>query len=169
MGPGRLGLKESMPHLRSPVSGSLDKLRKQRLGARAFRARGMMVVVVVEQGRAEHLTRYSKIKTSHFVSPTAYKVMIFRGSSFLHLCPPPQHPLESSRDPGGQAFVPVTQQIEEGSKLSQGWQKLPVSRESKLELLLHDPDPAGLRKPQHALPQPPFTALGPKIGWLRDL
>lgn len=156
-----------MPHLRSPVSGSLDKLREQRLGARALRAGG--VVVVVEQGRAEHLSWYFKIKTSHFVSPTAYKVMIFRGSSFLHLCPPPQHPLESSRDPGGQAFVPVTQQIEEGSKLSQGWQKLPVSRESKLELLLHDPNPAGLRKPQHAPPQPPFPALGPKIGWLRDL
>lgn len=124
---------------------------------------------VVVEGRAQHLTRYSKIKTSHLVSPTASKVMIFRGSSFLHLCPPPQHPLESSPDPGGQAFVPVTQQIEEGSKLSQGWLKLPVPRESKLELLLHDPDPAGLRKPQQAPPQPPFPALGLKIGWLRDL
>lgn len=66
MGPGRLGLKESMPHLRSPVSGSLDKLREQRLGARALRAGG--VVVVVEQGRAEHLSWYFKIKTSHFES-----------------------------------------------------------------------------------------------------
>lgn len=153
MGSERLGLKEAMPHLRSPVSGSLAKRREGWW-------RGE---------RAEHLTRYSKIKTSHFVSPTASKVIIFRGSSSLHPCPPPQHPLESSRDPGGQAFVPVTQQIEEGSKLSQGWQKLPVPRESKLELLLHDPDPAGLRKPQHAPPQPPFPALGLKIGWLRDL
>lgn len=66
-----------MPHLKSPVSGSLDKLREQRLGAG------------VEQGRAEHLTRYSKIKTSHFVSPTAYKVIIFRGSSSYTSAPHP--------------------------------------------------------------------------------